>query len=131
MKRIIAATAAIIRDKRILLCKRAQRERKFAGYWSLPGGKLDPGESFSDAVKREIKEELGVEFIPEEELGFYLYKGEDFEAEGHIFIGDVKGEVNLNDELEEFRWFKYDEIKFDLAFCHRKAVDDLHRRGLI
>jgi 8-oxo-dGTP diphosphatase len=131
MRKIIAASAAIIKDKKILLCKRSQSERKFPGYWALPGGKLDDGESFSDAVKREMKEELGVDFLPKEELGFYSYKGEDYEAKGHIFVGDIKGKIKLNDEIEEFRWFRYADVEFDMAFAHRKVIDDLHRRGLI
>ncbi len=51
--------AAIFEGGRLLLIKR--RKPPEAGHWSLPGGKVDWGESVEDAVRREIREEIGVE----------------------------------------------------------------------
>ena len=54
-----AASAAIIRDGLILIAERGGGPRK--GYWSLPGGKIEPGETAAAAAAREIKEETGLD----------------------------------------------------------------------
>jgi 8-oxo-dGTP diphosphatase len=54
-----AASAAIFRDGEVLLIKRAKGA--LAGYWSLPGGHIEPGETARAAVLREVREETAVE----------------------------------------------------------------------
>ncbi|ORL01951.1 DNA mismatch repair protein MutT [Prescottella equi] len=60
--------AALIRDGRLLLAQRT-RPPELAGLWELPGGKVEPGEAPSDAVRRELREELGVEATAGERIG--------------------------------------------------------------
>ena len=45
----------------ILLCQRSSSSSSYPGLWEFPGGKLEPGETIRQCVKREVKEELGVE----------------------------------------------------------------------
>ena len=53
-------TAGVIRDgSRILLVRRAPGQ-KCAGYWELPGGKVEPGETHATCLARELAEELGL-----------------------------------------------------------------------
>lgn len=55
------AVGVLIRpDARFLLTSRPPG-KVYAGYWEFPGGKLEPGESVADALRRELQEELGVE----------------------------------------------------------------------
>lgn len=54
-----AASVAIFRGQRVLLAERGGGPRK--GYWSLPGGKIEPGETAVNAAIREIREETGLE----------------------------------------------------------------------
>ncbi len=54
----VGCGAAIVQDGRILLVKRLRAPE--AGCWSLPGGKGDFGESWRDAVRREVAEETGL-----------------------------------------------------------------------
>jgi 8-oxo-dGTP diphosphatase len=57
----VKVVAAVIeRDGRILIAKRRQGDR-LAGKWEFPGGKIDPGETAEEALKRELHEELGIE----------------------------------------------------------------------
>src|SRR5258708_21165623 len=44
----------------LLLIRRAMRLRAHAGQWALPGGRLDPGETASEAALREMAEEVGI-----------------------------------------------------------------------
>ncbi|WP_116103032.1 (deoxy)nucleoside triphosphate pyrophosphohydrolase [Amycolatopsis thermalba] len=58
MKVIVGA--AIVRGRSLLAQQRAY-PREVAGLWELPGGRVEPGESEVDALRRECREELGVE----------------------------------------------------------------------
>ncbi len=56
---IEVVAAAIVRDRRLLLAQRVAPP-EFAGLWELPGGKVEPGETPAEAMRRELTEELGV-----------------------------------------------------------------------
>ena len=58
--RQVVVGAAIVRDGRVLACRRTAPP-EVAGRWELPGGKVEPGESPDAALVREVREELGVE----------------------------------------------------------------------
>ena len=58
--RVVAAVIA--RGDALLVCQRPPHKRH-GGLWEFPGGKCEPGESDADAVRRELREELGVEAI--------------------------------------------------------------------
>jgi 8-oxo-dGTP diphosphatase len=56
----VAAAVLIRADGATLLAQRPYG-KAYAGYWEFPGGKIEPGESVAEALRREIREELGVE----------------------------------------------------------------------
>jgi mutator protein MutT len=56
---ILVVAAVIARDDHFLVTRRLQGAH-LAGLWEFPGGKVDPGESHVDALRRELAEELGV-----------------------------------------------------------------------
>ncbi len=55
----VAAAVLVDRDGRFLLAQRPAG-KVYAGYWEFPGGKVEPGESLVDALRRELREELGI-----------------------------------------------------------------------
>ena len=63
---IDVAAAVIIENGKVLISSRPA-DKPPAG-WEFPGGKLEPGETAANAVKRELMEELGLSIIPAEEL---------------------------------------------------------------
>lgn len=56
----VAVGVLIDRDGRFLLTSRPTG-KVYAGFWEFPGGKLEPGESVADALRRELQEELGID----------------------------------------------------------------------
>ncbi|HSI41875.1 MAG TPA: NUDIX hydrolase [Xanthobacteraceae bacterium] len=56
---VLAASVAVFRDGRVLLARRAAAPGR--GFWSLPGGRVEPGETLAQAAARELMEEVGVE----------------------------------------------------------------------
>ena len=58
----LVTAAVLLRGDEILLARR-QAGGHLAGYWELPGGKLEPGESPEECLARELAEELGIEAV--------------------------------------------------------------------
>ena len=66
MKTIEVVAAIIHQDGRILATQRGYGEYK--GLWEFPGGKMDPGETEQEAIRREIREELNVDIRVERKV---------------------------------------------------------------
>jgi ADP-ribose pyrophosphatase YjhB (NUDIX family) len=121
------ASALCVDDEgRVLLSKRAIPP--FEGRWDLPGGFLEEGEHPLDGVRRELREEAGVEIEPLELLGIWMdrYGGDGSAAATLNFYYTariVEGEPEAADDVAEFGWFTPDEIPDDeLAFGHLHEV---------
>jgi 8-oxo-dGTP diphosphatase len=71
----ITVVAAVIRDAdgRVLLTQRPQ-DRHMGGLWEFPGGKINGGETPSEALVRELDEELGIEVAVERPLTFAVHE---------------------------------------------------------
>ena len=108
----LAVSAAIFRDDKILLVRRARSPAK--GFYSLPGGRVEFGETLHAALHREVDEEtaLKIEIIG---LAGWREVVPGATGGGHYLIMSFAarwkaGEVVLNDELDDFRWLEPDAI---------------------
>ena len=111
----LAVSAAILRDGRILLVRRARPPMD--GLFSLPGGVVETGETLHDAVMREVREETGLSIEPVALAGFRESISRDGEdrIERHFVILPfaarwLAGEPQLNEELSEARWVHPAEV---------------------
>ncbi|BDX20855.1 NUDIX hydrolase [Polynucleobacter sp. TUM22923] len=68
----VAAGILLDSEGRYLLGQRPEG-KPYAGYWEVPGGKIEIGESVFDALKRELQEELGIDIDASEELTVLEY----------------------------------------------------------
>lgn len=105
----IRVVAAIIRDKdKIFATARGYGE--FKGWWEFPGGKIEPGETPQEALKREILEELDTEVEVGELVDTIEYDYPAFHLSMDCFWCEiVRGDLTLK-EAQEARWLTRDEL---------------------
>jgi 8-oxo-dGTP diphosphatase len=99
----------VIRRNSILLVQRARSPLK--GYWSLPGGLIEPGEKIEDALKREVLEETGLMVRPKKMFEIFERIIEDAKgrAEYHYILHDylctvVGGKLRAGDDAAQVAW---------------------------
>ncbi|MDP1583996.1 MAG: NUDIX hydrolase [Bradyrhizobium sp.] len=102
----LAVSAAIFRDGRILLVRRAKSSAK--GLYSLPGGRVEFGETLHTALRREVDEETALQ-IEIAGLAGWREVVPGAGGGGHYLIMSFaarwsSGEPVLNDEHDDFRW---------------------------
>jgi ADP-ribose pyrophosphatase YjhB (NUDIX family) len=115
--RLVPAASAIVVDQagRILLHRRTDNE-----LWSIPGGGMEVGERIADTVVREVREETGLEVLPEAIVGIYsdphhVVEYGDGEVRQQFSICFtcrlVGGELATSDESLEVGFFTQTEIE--------------------
>jgi 8-oxo-dGTP diphosphatase len=111
----LAVSAAIFRDGRVLIVRRARPPA--AGLYTLPGGGVELGETLEEAVVREVREETALAIAPVDLVGFRQAIARDSagRVERHFVILPfaarwIGGEISLNEELAEAHWLAPSEI---------------------
>jgi 8-oxo-dGTP pyrophosphatase MutT (NUDIX family) len=132
------ALIALNPNNHVLLARRAHHThpQKEGDRWSVPGGLANPGENLEEALRREIREELGCR------IGWYRYfrsywieLGTRRAARAFYFYGRLDGQIVLNAELAAWKWFSLLDQSLrglDLPFQQGKILDDfaMHLRSL-
>ena len=108
MKRIEVVAAIIRKEGRIFATQRGYGEWK--DWWEFPGGKMEPGETPEEALKREIREELSTEIRVDELLCTVEYDYPKFHLTLHCFLCSLVTEALHLNEHEAARWLANDEL---------------------
>lgn len=108
--------AALLRDRAgdYLLCRMPKDRGVFPGQWGLPGGGVEPGETLDEALRREVREETGLEIEESRPVLFKERRAEKLYGDGTrrelhmIFLvyecRAAAGPVLLNDEFDAAEW---------------------------
>lgn len=117
---IVTAVACVFREDKVLLIKRAQEPSK--GRWSVPSGAIELGEKIFDAVRREVREECGIEIevvkvvnvadsiVPDEAGRVWFHY-----VRIYILARYLSGEAHPGSDALEVCWVVREELdKFDM-----------------
>jgi 8-oxo-dGTP diphosphatase len=105
----IAVGAICQNGSKLLMVKRGRDPAR--GLWSIPGGRVERGEYLSDALRREVKEETGLDVEVGRLIGIHEVVGDthyvilDFEA-----IVTSASEPIAGDDVDEARWVRFEDV---------------------
>jgi 8-oxo-dGTP diphosphatase len=113
MNRVHAAGGVVLRNGRVAVVHRPRYDD-----WSLPKGKLDPGESFEEAALREVEEETGLRCRLLRELPTVSYDVRGRRKEVRYWAMEVEDETPFvpNEEVDEVRWVEPQEALALLSY---------------
>lgn len=118
----LSADAIIVRKGQILLGKR--RGEPFKGYWGTFGGFVEWNETVEDTLRRETKEESGLDVTSSKLLGVYSNPARD--PRGTItvaYVVEVDGTPKAGDDIEDVKWFDLNALP-KLPFDHGQIIAD-------
>lgn len=138
----VGVGAAIIKEGKLFITKRGKKAKNERGKWEIPGGSVEYGETFEKAIKREIKEEHGIEIEILELLGIcdHIIKSERQHWVSPTYICRLKRgtpKILEPDKCDEIGWFSLKEAeslslsiitKYDLSLLKKKFPKGLPLR---
>lgn len=117
----VAVNAVIERNGHALLAR-----RRDIGWWNLPGGGVEPGESVTEGLQREMREEIGAEVEILRLAGVYS-KPQKSEIV-LVFLcrlpTDQEHALHTTEEVSELGWFRASSLPPDTLPKHRQRVED-------
>lgn len=106
MQKVLAAI--LEKDGKLLIARRKAGDR-YGGLWEFPGGKLEPGETPEEGLKRELREEFSIEASVEDFLCSVHYTSPDYSLELLAYkVNHVAGRFRLH-EHDGIRWVTLEE----------------------
>ena len=124
-KPIPASDCVVIRKNSVLLTRRAWSP--YSGWWCLPGGLMEVGETIEKTALREIKEETGITGKIISLVG--LYSGPKRDPRGTTLtvcylVKFVRQGKKLDEEVTDMKFFPFDKLPKDIGFDHKKMIRD-------
>ena len=125
--------AVIWSDRGQILIARRPINAILGGLWEFPGGKIEPGETVTDCIQREIREELGIEVIVGNKLIEIAHTYSNFQVTLYVYhCQHLQGEPQPL-ESDEVRWVTVDELNlYAFPEANQQIIDALKidRSGL-
>lgn len=124
------AGCLVVAETGIVLIQRGIAPRR--GYWALPAGYVEEGETVEEAARRETREECGLEVAPLELLGVYSFvapHGAGSLIGLYYLARPVGGVLAAGDDAADARLFPFDALPEELAFPrHQQVIATWHAR---
>lgn len=118
--RVIAVAIIHNEQGEYLICKKPANRGVFAGQWALPGGGIEPGEHMEAALRREVREEVGLEVLDVTQLFFKDGQYPKHYPDGTIIdvymifllFGCLAAnlDVHLGEEFEKYAWVRPEDL---------------------
>lgn len=126
------ATGVLMHEERIYV-QRRPNVGLWAGFWELPGGKIEKGENSTQAIVREFAEETGFTVIPQDKLAIIKHGYTTYRVTLHCHLLALDTSVSPPPYAPQitaataYKWVTWDELNaLTLPAGHRKLVDTLH-----
>ena len=109
-----AVKGLVIDENRFLILHKSDSTN---GWWELPGGRMEFGETAEQTLTREVKEETGLNVEPVKLLDTWNAVFNNYQITGIIYLCNIKsGKVTLSPEHDKYKWITVDENK--LSYMH-------------
>lgn len=124
-KFMISQAGLLIRGDKFLILRYSSNNK-----WGLPGGRIDKGETGKEALKRELKEEIGFDnfkYLGIADYDFYYYKNDNNETIAKCdlvnLIENDSNEIKITSEHNKVRWIKEDEVgEYEFAWPNMERL---------
>jgi len=117
MNESLQVVSGIIEDDHglILLAQRPPG-KLLAGFWEFPGGKIEPGESSQEALKRELQEELSLDVAFGRFMGIFPHAYEWGKIDLHVYVVRALNTPKRSEHVNVFKWINPAKVSpMDLA----------------
>lgn len=114
MNQQIGVKAIIEKDNKILLLKRSEKYEHLTNCWDIPGGRINFGEEPEEGLRREIKEETGLELKEIKKIidAATVFKNEERHIVRITYLCTVEdGDTNISHEHTHLEWIPKEKIK--------------------
>ena len=108
---MIDVVAAVIKRNNYYFIAQRNRHKHFAYHWEFPGGKVDSQETFENALKREIREELSIDIRILNHIASEKHKDEKIDVNVHYFLCKSLNEKIILYEHEDMKWLQKNDLK--------------------
>ena len=114
----IRVVAAVIQRSNQYLITQRRPSAVLPMLWEFPGGRVEPGESDADALKREVRHRLGVEIEPGDLMSFVSHPYERYVVDLYLYECTLRSGEPRNENVHAFKWVssgEFDQYAFTPA----------------
>jgi 8-oxo-dGTP pyrophosphatase MutT (NUDIX family) len=130
-----AQKAVIVKDGRFLLVRKSLDDPYNPGKWELPGGRLKEDESLDDALKREVREEVGLDVVPGRPLAIWSWRlGDQDHSPTVVAVARLctidTSRVSFDNQddgdfIDHYGWFDKDQVlRLELIPSAKRPIEE-------